>query len=324
VGDFQLFSNPMPYPDFLCIGAAKCGTTWLHWNLIKHRQVSLPYIKEIHYFNGQAHGIPNDFIGRLRDPRVGYWRRALIRQLKKPINYKSIKRMKWLLNYALRTRNDKWYKSLFHSEADQVSGEHTPGYYFLDLEHVERIHKLMPECRIIFFIRNPVEQIWSMVKFMNFKVYKKNYDDMSHDDLKNICDTAFRFINSDYLLHLSKWEKVFPKDNIFIGFYDEICECPEDLLLRIFGFLGIEKLKNQIFPVAHRNVNKGPEYDLPDDIRVMLVLRSFDNLKRLHERFGGYATKWLEEETEFLEEHDALPDTKLPSSLRSTKYCCTA
>jgi len=229
-----------------------------------------------------------------------------------------------LFNYAFRIRSDKWYASLFQPEEGQISGEHTPGYYALDTEHVERIYNLMPDCKIIFLIRNPVEQIWSMTKFMHFKIRKYDFEKMSHDQLRSICSNDFRFDNSDYLLHLSKWEKIFPKDNIFIGFYDEICECPKDLLLRIFEFLGIEKSENQIFPVAHRNVNKGPEYALPNDIRIMIAQRSYDNLKRLHERFGGYATKWLEEETEFLKKHGVLPDKKLPSSLRSTKYCCTA
>lgn len=38
-------------PHFLCIGAQKAGTTWLHENLKKHPQIHLPKRKELHYFD---------------------------------------------------------------------------------------------------------------------------------------------------------------------------------------------------------------------------------------------------------------------------------
>lgn len=45
--------------DFICIGAAKAGTTWLHRVLNNHPQVELPDFKEVHYFDqvqiGQKH-----------------------------------------------------------------------------------------------------------------------------------------------------------------------------------------------------------------------------------------------------------------------------
>src|ERR1700749_4313420 len=39
------------FPDFLCIGAQKAGTTWLDSNLRRHPDVWLPPLKELHYFN---------------------------------------------------------------------------------------------------------------------------------------------------------------------------------------------------------------------------------------------------------------------------------
>lgn len=42
----------MNKPNFLCIGAPKCGTTWLYEILMSHPDVFLPEeIKEIHYFD---------------------------------------------------------------------------------------------------------------------------------------------------------------------------------------------------------------------------------------------------------------------------------
>jgi hypothetical protein len=40
-----------PLPDFIIIGAMKCGTTTLHHQLREHPQVRAPIRKEIHYFD---------------------------------------------------------------------------------------------------------------------------------------------------------------------------------------------------------------------------------------------------------------------------------
>jgi len=39
------------FPEFLCIGAEKAGTTWLYEMLKAHPSVWMPPIKEIHYFD---------------------------------------------------------------------------------------------------------------------------------------------------------------------------------------------------------------------------------------------------------------------------------
>ena len=43
--------NSYHFPDFLCIGAQKSGTTWLHRVLMGHPDIYLPPQKEVHYFN---------------------------------------------------------------------------------------------------------------------------------------------------------------------------------------------------------------------------------------------------------------------------------
>ncbi|WP_232676633.1 sulfotransferase [Nocardioides sp. R-C-SC26] len=44
----------MPAPTFLCIGAQKCGTTWLAEMVRRHPQVATGTRKELHFFNHEA------------------------------------------------------------------------------------------------------------------------------------------------------------------------------------------------------------------------------------------------------------------------------
>lgn len=38
-------------PNFLVIGAPRSGTTWIHDNLVRHPQVYVPRVKEVHFFD---------------------------------------------------------------------------------------------------------------------------------------------------------------------------------------------------------------------------------------------------------------------------------
>jgi len=40
--------------DFLGIGGQRCGTTWLYRNLRRHPNISFPFGKELHYWDGEA------------------------------------------------------------------------------------------------------------------------------------------------------------------------------------------------------------------------------------------------------------------------------
>jgi hypothetical protein len=53
------------YPDFLCIGAQKSGTSWLQRNMETHPQVWLPPIKEVHYLDGGTSNPLKSLFGNL-------------------------------------------------------------------------------------------------------------------------------------------------------------------------------------------------------------------------------------------------------------------
>ena len=40
-------------PDFILIGAARAGTTWISKNLGEHPEIFIPRKKELHFFDSQ-------------------------------------------------------------------------------------------------------------------------------------------------------------------------------------------------------------------------------------------------------------------------------
>ena len=59
----------MSLPNFMCIGAAKSGTTSLYDILRQHSEVFLPYFKEPHFFDNHSiykNGIQVDIMGKMK------------------------------------------------------------------------------------------------------------------------------------------------------------------------------------------------------------------------------------------------------------------
>src|ERR1700691_4567202 len=102
-------------PDFLAVGPARTGTTWLHGVLFQ--RASLPKgTKETHYFD-------------------------------------------WFYDKGL-----DWYRAYFaECSPDRPVGEVAPTY-FQKPEVRERIARVMPNCRIICSLRDPVERAYSLYR----------------------------------------------------------------------------------------------------------------------------------------------------------------
>jgi len=113
------------FPNFLIIGAARCGTSSLFSNLLKHPQIRGPNLpltrlkieKECHFFDKK---------------------------------------------FRPSTRYDiKWYKDCFSDvSADCVFFEATPNYLFAP-KVPELVFRYMPDAKFIVMLRNPVDRAWS-------------------------------------------------------------------------------------------------------------------------------------------------------------------
>ena len=62
------------------------------------------------------------------------------------------------------TRTLHWYEAHFLSSG--LSGEITPAYSILPDQAVKAISEYLPESKIIFLVRNPLDRIWSQIRMM--------------------------------------------------------------------------------------------------------------------------------------------------------------
>ncbi len=287
------------FPDFMCIGAQKAGTSWLFANLKKHPQIVMP-IKEVHYFDKDS--IRNAPLGeRLRDKR---FRKKFFKQIFFDMKCLSFRKFIWDLRYYLGNRSDEWYHSLFtKNNADQLIGDITPAYSTIDADEVEHIASLMPNLKVILILRNPIDRAYSAAKMnvvhgrSGLESARGKVENLSEDDYVKYFNEPWVINRGDYMRTINNWQKYFPAEQMLIGFLEDIIGRPAEFLDDVCRFLEISSSKQE-FPKAEKAANVGLKIPMPDHVGKYLAEMYMPGIDALaeyfsdHDRNRGYVEEW--------------------------------
>lgn len=152
-----------------------------------------------------------------------------------------------------------WYLEHFTSAGTRLKGEASPSYALLPVEQIRRIKSLVPRLKLVFLMREPIARAWSHARHhyryreTNFANRTGTIDDVTPedwlDDFQHDCNVA----SGDYLGQLRRWLTVFPREQLFVTFFEDIQHRPEQLLRDLFAFLGVEaRLDLAAFPITER------------------------------------------------------------------------
>lgn len=242
------------YPDFLVIGAQKAGTTWLDRNLRTHPQIWLPPEKELHFFDLPR---PLPFVALLVAPMraARHWTRARLAR-----DWAKVKTgehsLSWYVRYYFLPRTQRWYRSLFTPRAGQICGETTPRYATLPEAAVKRIQRMIPDLKIIYILRDPIDRMWSdLAMFQRPRFGGRGLRQADDKTLRSFLAASENLAHSRYAANLARWGKYFPDKRIFLGYQEEIKQQPEDLLRRLYAFLGISTDLPASYDRANERIN---------------------------------------------------------------------
>jgi hypothetical protein len=170
-----------------------------------------------------------------------------------------------------------------------MSGEITPAYSLLAVDDIKRIRCLFPEVKILMTLRNPIDRAWSHIRFDAKIGLFKHLGDL--EKMRGFVDSRRQVMRGDYLRTLDNWSKVFPDQNFFLGFYDEILEQPEEFMRKVCDFLGLDCI------IPHEKldtkVNSSPKLAMPRKLETYIAEKYYDDILELTRRFGGYTLRWL-------------------------------
>jgi hypothetical protein len=208
-------------PDFIIIGAQRCGSTSLYNYLAEQSGMIPGLMKEVHFFD-------NNYSKGVR------WYRSFF-----PLS---------------TTMKNRWRANHLNS----VTGEATPNYLFHP-HAPKRVHATLPDVKLIVLLRNPVERAYSHYQHeVRLGVEDLSFTDAIEREkstipvekskiLENETYLSFSYQNYSYLSRgryveqLELWNKYFAMEKILVLKSEDLFSRPAQVLEKACDFLGIRR-----------------------------------------------------------------------------------
>jgi hypothetical protein len=185
------------------------------------------------------------------------------------------------------------YTRWFRGGRNQTKGEITPAYSVLPVDRIRFIHTLMPQARLIFILRNPIERSWSEAVY-NLRRSSKadNLADVPLDVFRRLLNSDATTSRSDYPRALDRWLSVYPSEQLYIAFFESIYQEPQALLTAVFKHIGVQTDINWATMPYLEKFNVNPKTAIPPAIRALLEERYAPQIEQLYARFGERVAAW--------------------------------
>ena len=205
----------MSLPNFIVVGAGRCGTTSLHHRLSQHPQIFMTPEKSPNYFI--PHGdIPVGEVTALRD----------------------------MARHWVSTREA--YEALFDGAKDEIAiGEVSP-VYLQTTQSPALIHALCPDAKIIAILRHPVERAYAhfLGRRRDGLEIRKTFAEVAQTEAGNDFPDQIAFGHylgcGRYHHFLRGFYDLFPPQRIKVFFYDDLVSAPQTLMAELFAFLEVD------------------------------------------------------------------------------------
>jgi hypothetical protein len=266
---------PLLGPDFIGIGAARCGTSWIYEVLGRHPAIWLPPIKELHYFDDPARKRYYRFL-RMRLVS-GFW-------IKRPLS-------RWDWRYFVGRPSDEWYCQLFEPGRRRglLTGEITPGYSILNAQTFARVKALNPDVKLLFMMRDPIMRCWSAV------IKRRQMEGLREmptaEDAIRMARYRGVWARSLYTDCIEKIERLFSPAQIFYGFFEELSATPDLFVRRLLSFLQVES--PDFGPTLPAPLNAAAAGTRPPELfERTLAAALLPSVQKLCDRFDGPPHDW--------------------------------
>jgi hypothetical protein len=214
IEDFSMLSDGLIVPDFLLIGAQRCGTTWLWKFLNTHPGTDLPKKKEIHYYGG---------IENYRKGKDWYYR-----------HFEGLSDSK-VIGEASPTY---LYDQMPYWDNSSIS---------LEFDHAlplipEIVKNDLPNVKILVILRDPVRRAISAYTFWLKKLSKNGQSPLRGLKKMALEHPKLRILELGYYVqHLKPWKQLFSPDEIrFFIFEEDVVKYPARMLHDVYEFIGID------------------------------------------------------------------------------------
>ncbi len=190
-------------------------------------------------------------------------------------------------------RSLKYYSRQLEAGKGKAIGDFSVDYGGIHLYRIRFIKKVMPNVRLLYMMRNPVDRVWSHAKQELMFRTARSFDEVRDFEFFRRFKLRNTRYYTRYLSDIDRWTSIFPKEQLFIGFYDDVKLRPQELVTDVFKHIGVTTdLDWDTIPLRTRFMEGPPSPPMPDKYREFLQNMYRDDIEKLYQRFGDKVAAW--------------------------------
>lgn len=227
-------NNGNTHPNFLIIGAAKCGTTSLYHYLRQHPEVYMSPIKEPNHFSTDIQ--PAEFSNEYK-----------LYEKSKQLNVAEyVKGDMSAEQWGAYVHDKDIYNQLFKfASGFKARGEISNSYLYSNVA-ATNIFRQYPEMKIIAILRQPAERAYShyLANLRDGRTTLPFREEVLHDDAKAKHGWGISHLYYElglYSEQIDRFKKLFPADRIKVYLFDDLKKNNKALTQDLFRFLNISE-----------------------------------------------------------------------------------
>ena len=240
------------YPQFIIIGAPKCGTSWLQGALGQHPNV-IVVPDEIEYFSSNIDKHPLEWYSALFEDRI----RELSTQKSTPF----------------------------------LVGEKSARYCSVPPGRVEFIHRLLPEVRLVLMVRDPVSRHWAHAKqyFSKPRVAEREGGDVLTAPRERVLGFFRRTrILGEFAAMIDNWTSWYRPEQLLIVSQEYASANPRPTFDAVLGHLNLPvDYDPASIRLLSKRRNPGPVIAMPSDVSDFLEKMFVAERQQLRDLLAG-------------------------------------
>ncbi|MFN2384827.1 MAG: sulfotransferase [Thermoanaerobaculia bacterium] len=184
----------------------------------------------------------------------------------------------------------EFYSALFEPGRGKIKGDKSPNYCTLPLSRIRFIRAIIPDARLILMMRNPIERAWSHAVMNLVRLSKRRLEEVEEERFfEHFRRSRERGCYSEIL---DRWLSVFPREQLYVGFFEDVAEQPRRLLEEVCRHISAATPVDwEVFPYS-RAFNRGVGPPIPEKYRTFLQDLYRLELDTLRRRFGSRVAAW--------------------------------
>lgn len=249
------------------VGATKAGTSWLYTYLQGHPDTVLQPFKEAHFWRFEGAVEPSvamadaeRLIGRAtanyeaaKSTGDANWMATTSR------NASAFWR---LLNMHHAPSVDAYLATLdAMADGSPIVADFTPSYALADTDTLARMQDIGRPTRFIYMLRDPIDRLWSHFRMNRGREGEKSWTLAERFEAWMSGKSPEVTARSDYKGTLGRLRTAVPRENLYIGFFEELFT--QDGVNAVCDFLGLAHHKGDF---GHR-VWASKDEAMPSDLR---------------------------------------------------------